>query len=363
MNEWIDDLSEYMRSDNACVLVTVAGVRGSAPREVGAKMLVTSHETVGTIGGGQLEYKCTQIACKTLQNNEDGSRLRKFTLGANCGQCCGGIVEVLFECFYGAKPAWLDELMRFYRRREAVLLATIPGRPDSGKYLITATGHCVFPAQSAVDEEFRREATRVLIQAVSAQRMRIRVHDENVEDVLLEPIAASSLNIAVFGAGHVGAATVNMLSSLDCNIRWIDSRQKIFPVHLPENVQKIESDQPEREVAAMPAGSCYLVMTYSHPLDLEIISRILERDDFAYCGLIGSLSKRRSFEKRLLKLGVAQSRMDRLTCPIGIEGIDGKKPAEIAISVAAELLMINQSASGIATSGEQTPDNVRFLRQ
>ena len=74
MNEWIDDLWEQITAGNACVLVTVAGIRGSAPREVGAKMLVTGRETIGTIGGGQLEYKCTQIACNTLRDNEDGSQ-------------------------------------------------------------------------------------------------------------------------------------------------------------------------------------------------------------------------------------------------------------------------------------------------
>ena len=364
MNEWLDDLSEQVADHNACVLVTVASVRGSAPREVGTKMLVTERETIGTIGGGQLEYKCTQIACNALRNQEDGGHLRKFTLGANCGQCCGGVVEVLFEAFCATSPVWLNELQEAYQRSEPIIIATIPDRLGAhGKYLITASGECTFPAESTVDDSLLREAMRILTRDEGAQRVRTTVNDDKEQDVLLEPVVGSSLNVAVFGAGHVGAAAVKTLSSLDCNIRWIDSRRNLFPGHTPSNVQKIESSQPALEVAAMPAGTFYLVMTYSHALDLEIVQQILERDDFSYCGVIGSLSKRRSFEKRLLKLGMAQSRIDGLTCPIGIDGIDGKKPAEIAIAVAAELLRIDHARSGITSSGKEVPDNVRFLRQ
>jgi xanthine dehydrogenase accessory factor len=54
MNEWIDELNDLVAAGEPAVLVTVAGIRGSAPREIGAKMIVTATETIGTIGGGQL---------------------------------------------------------------------------------------------------------------------------------------------------------------------------------------------------------------------------------------------------------------------------------------------------------------------
>ena len=52
MNEWIDELADLCAAGEPVVLVTVSGVRGSAPRETGAKMIVTARETIGTIGGG-----------------------------------------------------------------------------------------------------------------------------------------------------------------------------------------------------------------------------------------------------------------------------------------------------------------------
>ena len=93
----------------------------------------------------------------------------------------------------------------------------------------------------------------------------------------------------------------------------------------------------------MPAGSYYLVMTHSHPLDLDICAMALQREDAAYCGLIGSVSKRRRFERLLRKQGLSDAALANLTCPIGVPGIEGKKPTEIAIAAVAELLQARDS--------------------
>ena len=79
-------------------------------------------------------------------------------------------------------------------------------------------------------------------------------------------------------------------------------------------------------------------MTHSHKLDLEICAAVLARNDASYCGLIGSTSKRRRFEKQFLQLGLSQAVIDTLVCPIGVKGINGKRPAEIAIATVAEIL-------------------------
>jgi xanthine dehydrogenase accessory factor len=345
MNEWIYSLSEQLETGKPCVLVTVAAIRGSAPREAGAKMIVTEQEVIGTIGGGQLEYQCVQVAVRSLQSGEDRRTLRKFTLGANCGQCCGGVVEVFFEPICADKPLWLQSLKQARDRREPILLAS----SEQTKYLIDARGNCLYPRGATIDDTLRAKAQQVLIENQGAQKMN--------DEFVLDPIVSSDLHIAIFGAGHVGTAMVNSLSTLDCNVRWIDDRRNIFPERLPDNVQAIESNRPELEVRALPAGAFFLVMTHSHPLDLQIIDQILRRDDFIYCGLIGSVSKRRSFERRLLKLGLAQSRIDKLTCPIGLPGIEGKKPAEIAVAVAAELLQIRSAAA------RELPENVHLIHR
>ena len=333
MNEWIEELSDISASGERAVLVTIARIRGSAPRETGAKMIVTETETVGTIGGGQLEYQCTRIAVGMLDDAE-GAALQTFSLGSDMGQCCGGVVDVLFEPICTRLPHWLTELRATHGQRLPAVLVT----------------------ELAEGERYgKRVASGAEADALLGDKRDARIEDGR----FYEPIIASDMHIAVFGAGHVGSAVVNALSALDCNIRWVDNRRNVFR-HIPVNVRAIETESPALEVAAMPSGSSFLVMTHSHSLDFEICDRILRRGDALYCGLIGSITKRRRFEKRFRQQGLAQGVIDKLICPIGVDGISGKKPAEIAVAAAAEILQVYEAASGARQV--DYPDNVRPLR-
>jgi len=352
MKHWIEDLCELLEDGQHCTLVTIAGVRGSAPREVGAKMIVTAGHTVGSIGGGTLEHECTRLAAAQLGRQEQHIIKRKFPLGASFGQCCGGVVEVLFETLEAGIARWPGKLLQLYRERTPVLMVS---GVEGVKQLLTDDDCHVF------DDAGGHTATIVQLAraASSARRPAVNLAATVAGDLLLEPVAGTGFDIAIFGAGHVGTACVASLSQVACEIRWIDSRRGVFPDVVPGNVSCIESAHPALEVAALPAGSFYLVMTHSHPLDFEICGRILQRCDFAYCGLIGSRSKRRRFEKLLREQGMRQSLYCRLTCPIGVAGITGRKPAEIALAAAAQLLQIRDAAAATQTSGA----NVHILKK
>jgi len=341
MNEWIRDLSDVAARGEPAVLVTVAGIRGSSPREIGAKMVVTHTETIGTIGGGQLEYQSSRIAVGML--GTEAMALRSFPLGPALGQCCGGVVEILFEPVADGLPGWLRDLAALHGQRQPAALVTHISQSAPAKFVVTASD-----VYGEGDAELVTRARAVLSGDARASR--------DVQD-LFEPVVAPDFDIAVFGAGHVGAAVVAALSGLDCNIRWVDSRRNIFR-HVPANVRTIETDDPVLEVAAMPPGSHYLVMTHSHPLDFDVCDRILRREDSRYCGLIGSATKRRRFEKRFREQGMPERLLRHLTCPIGVAGISGKKPAEIALAAAAQVLRVQERAKR-AIGAES--DNVRPL--
>ena len=171
----------------------------------------------------------------------------------------------------------------------------------------------------------------------------------------MEPITvpAPVFHLVLFGAGHVGCAVVRILSELSCAIMWVDSREEQFPKDLPFNVQRVCTDEPTCEVDAAGAGSYFLVMTHSHALDQTLSERILKRSDFAYFGLIGSVTKRRQFERRLLGRGITPAQLASMHCPIGVAGIVGKEPATIAIAVAAEILQ-RQSEIACATQSVES---------
>jgi len=109
MNAWQQTVAALREQRTPAVLVSVDSIVGSTPREPGARMIVTAQQLYGTIGGGNLEYQACRIARNQLAQNqfasgaEDG--LQRFPLGAGLGQCCGGLVNLMFERL-GADSDW-----------------------------------------------------------------------------------------------------------------------------------------------------------------------------------------------------------------------------------------------------------------
>ncbi|MBL4681845.1 MAG: xanthine dehydrogenase accessory protein XdhC [Pseudomonadales bacterium] len=100
---WYEAVQFLSDCGESYVLVTVLGVKGSAPRDSGTKMVVTKDYIYATIGGGHLEYKSTLIARDLLAGGEQDQHIEHFVLGASLGQCCGGSVSVLYEKFAAKK--------------------------------------------------------------------------------------------------------------------------------------------------------------------------------------------------------------------------------------------------------------------
>ena len=165
------------------------------------------------------------------------------------------------------------------------------------------------------------------------------------------PEAAPLFHLQLHGAGHVGRAIATLLATLDCDVDWYDERDDGFPATTalgspwPPHIRTTSADTVEREVANAPAAAFYLVLTHEHALDLRIVEAVLRRGDFAFCGLIGSKTKRASFVHRLGERGVAPEAIARLTCPIGIAELKSKEPAVIAVALAAQLLKLTEDVA------------------
>lgn len=148
--------------------------------------------------------------------------------------------------------------------------------------------------------------------------------------------------LALFGGGHVGRALVQVLSNLPFAVRWIDSRDEVFSADLPDQVHTEHSDPVHSAVGDLAADSQVLIMSFSHAQDLDVVAACLQRlrlrDDLPFIGLIGSATKWATFQRRLADRGFSPQEMQRVTCPIGIAGINGKQPEVIAVAVAAQLL-------------------------
>lgn len=317
MNDWLE-----VRAGEAAILVTVAAVKGSAPREPGARMLVRAGDFGGTIGGGHLEHRALDIARAMLQLGE-ARRFERFALGPSLGQCCGGVAWLAFE---RADRQQLDLLAE--RRHQ-----------DSWR-LVALDGACEWAVLDAAGRHLAGAACMPSFMPSFLQERETRVVEgEGGRRWLLDAILAPRAHLLLFGAGHVGAAIVRALAPLPCRVTWVDERDAIFPLEIPANVTIEATDTPEALVEQAAPGASFLVMTHSHALDLRLCHAILSRPGRDWFGLIGSGTKRSQFEARLQERGVDAARINDMVCPIGVPGIEGKAPAVIAASVAAQLLI------------------------
>jgi xanthine dehydrogenase accessory factor len=157
-------------------------------------------------------------------------------------------------------------------------------------------------------------------------------------------VLAPLFHLQLYGAGHVGRAIVRLLEGLSCKVQWIDEREAEFPPLPPSpsatHIERLCVEPVQAEVALAPPGAFYLVLTHSHDLDLALTQAILARGDFGFFGLIGSKTKHARFEHRLRERGFDEALISRITCPIGVPGIEGKEPEVIAVAVVAQLLQV-----------------------
>lgn len=140
----------------------------------------------------------------------------------------------------------------------------------------------------------------------------------------------------LFGGGHVGRALARMLLLLPVKVHVAETREGELAL-TPDGAKQHLTALPESLVASIAPGSAVIVLTHDHALDFLIVSAALARDDLAQVGMIGSDTKRATFEHQFIREGGEKAQLAKLTCPIGRKIAD-KRPEVIAATVAAEII-------------------------
>jgi len=349
MTGWFEDICERTARDGPLVRLCVIATSGSAPREAGASMIVTHDASEGTIGGGALEFGAIAKARRLISAAAPAPWRREvetYPLGPALGQCCGGSVKILFER-YDAEPC----AKLLCERMTPPVLAARPLASGAPPLLIAN--------RKELDDAIPLMVRGPVIEMTTGRRPRECVligasmsggAKHARERWWIEPLASDKTPLYLYGAGHVGREIVRVFAGLAFDIVWVDTDAARFPEIIPDHATRLVATSPGHVAAIAPADAFHVVMTYSHPLDLDICHGVLARGRFAWLGLIGSRTKRARFRKRLREAGISDAMLNRMTCPIGADGITGKEPATIAIALAAQVLQISQSRAGAKTN-------------
>ncbi|MGS0740419.1 XdhC family protein [Glaciimonas sp. GG7] len=206
MTTWLTALTTLMKQPtpaSPAILITVAQVEGSGPREPGAKMIVTSLAQFDTIGGGHLELRAIDIARQMLREKltlSSERRLERFPLGPSLGQCCGGVVHLAFERVDANAAEYFNYLqLRLSRAQDSWRLVAL----DSD----IATSLC-----DAEGQRMHGPGMLPTLPALKDGAMILR--DAAGQRWLLDGCLAPRPQLFLFGAGHVGAAIVRALASI-----------------------------------------------------------------------------------------------------------------------------------------------------
>ena len=333
MKQLLTRLEQAIAMGEDLVLVTVIASSGSTPRGAGARMLVSRGGLLaGTIGGGAVEHRCIEAAVELLDRPHRMSM--KFELNkddtAGLGMVCGGLVQVSFfpvaagdqdtirlcreaaerfcagEAFWLVTPLQEGEPLRLW--------------PERGERALTEAGADAPPAEPAV----RRAGNQAWF---------------------WEQLQGPG-RVYIFGGGHVAQALVPVLLPLGFACTVLEDREEFAQKELfPQacDVRRIDFRRVLEEVVFTQAD--YIcIMTRGHENDLLVQSQVL-RTPARYIGVIGSRKKTAACFAALREQGFTDGDLARVVTPIGVP-VGGNAPAEIAISIAAQLLRYRSGLEG-----------------
>ena len=332
-------LHDIIASGEDAVLVSTVSSRGSVPRGSGAHMLVTKDGRIsGTIGGGEAEYMAEQAALSALGTGENAAKIYDLRQNSEDGpdSVCGGDMEVFFRFMHGGNP----ELIGLCERIEKAFLGNsicrlvleLTGRED-GLIDVYSDGDDI--------------SGRNIPAAVTDVKATVpKVIETDGARFYTEPLVMPG-KVYIFGGGHVAQRLVPCLSACDFRCVVIEDRADFADPKLFGGLAEtrlVPIDELAGLAPELTPDDYVCVMTRGHRSDYECIFSML-KSKACYIGVIGSRSKIATLKVRLSEDGVTEEEMQRLVAPIGIE-IYSETPAEIAVSVTAQLIMTRAVKNG-----------------
>jgi xanthine dehydrogenase accessory factor len=314
----LNAIAGELHAGKRCMLATILERRGSVPRGIGTSMLISlAGKQTGTVGGGLLEHRVKQDALALLEAS--ACAMREYEIHADDKTAHSGGVTILFRPLAGEEGIALAQKMRqaFESESETYLVCQIIEGCAKETGVLHAEALCSFCGLSCPPEQ--------------------PLLTEGEPRWLIEPLLPAP-RVILFGGGHVAQCMARQLDLLDYRVWVVEDReafasQKLFPA--AERV--IWSDYGlTQALLTLTRRDHAIVMSRGHETDYQILRWLLQ-SEADYIGCIGSRRKIALTKQRLLADGLKEAQIDRLHAPVGLP-IGAQTPAEIAVSVAAELI-------------------------
>jgi xanthine dehydrogenase accessory factor len=348
-------IAELERQGRQFALATVVRTQGSTPQVVGAKMVVVDGEgsgrAAGTLGGGCVEADAILSSREILEKGGRSLRAYELTedLAWNTGLVCGGTMWTLAERGDEARVAReepiLPVLLRASEGGPPLVIVTLFEREGrqmrfGGRVFVDASGVLHGSLGTAeLDARAIESGTKQLEHGTPRL-----VPIDDTRDLLLDPVCGRP-RLVIAGGGHVALAIARQALLVDFEVTVLEDRPEFADPVRFGGATVLMGDVPST-VASLDYGwSTFLVIaTRGHKLDAACVEAAV-RTKARYIGLLGSRRKTVLVEEMLREQGVADERIRAIHAPVGLD-LGGRTPAEIALSVMAEITQVRYRGTG-----------------
>jgi len=325
------------------VLARVVDVKGSAPREAGASMLIRrNREIEGTVGGGLIEATAIKKATEIFQT-KGYARLFFDMTGddlTSADMVCGGKLELLVEYLPADRETQniFTSIQGCRRNNHRSFLIT--GLPDLNEgtgplqhYLLSPGSTCATGSDGSTGVLERLKDVVYSLPGPSLVEM-------NEKRFWVDIIHNTGM-LYIFGAGHISREVNDLALRVGFMTVVLDDREEFASrdrFTKPAEVIVLKSFENCFEGLTFDGDSYVVIVTRGHLYDKTVLAQAL-RSAAGYIGMIGSTRKRDTLYKALLQEGFTIEDLQRVHCPIGFK-IDTETPAEIAVSIVGELIEV-----------------------
>jgi xanthine dehydrogenase accessory factor len=329
------------------VLATVIQVEGSGYRKPGARMLIAADgRRAGTISGGCLE---AEVARKAFWHTQNGPVMRRYSTNPDDGEIpygmgCGGVVHLLLERSNTA-DALLEQLAAVFTTREPLAVATVIEGDAMGQ-------RAFWHPHASIGPHYLVDLAHQASQERRSFSANLATQDRQIASVHAEWLPARP-GLFIFGAGDDALPLLTLARQLGWYIAVADGRAHLVtPARFPlaDHLSVLSAEDP-LPVKPRPTDAA-VIMTHSLEQDTRILSALLQNDP-AYLGVLGPRHRTVEMLAAIARNQASDASaaqqidlwLERLHTPMGLD-LGGNSPAEIALSVIAEIQKALHQASG-----------------
>jgi len=337
MNDIVETVAQWQRAGERLALATVINVDGSAPRDEGAKMVISESGLVaGSVSGGCVESAVAEEAMTVMQTGTP--KIVRYGINRNMmwdvGLACGGAIDVFIEPLETPLPT---------QSHKAFAVCTIVRGPhDVGRKIVV-------DAQGAVEGDLGNlqvqamaiERAIELINTGQSKTVQTGAYEIFIDANIPQPRAI------LVGAVHIAVALCEMAARAGFAVTVIDPRSSLCnPERFPRAASLIV-DWPHDALPTIvfDENTYVAVLTHDDKFDDPTLLAVLP-SAARYVGAIGSKKTQSLRRTRLLDAGVPAHAVERMRGPIGLD-IGAQSPEEIAVAILAEMIAAKYQRSGM----------------